>query len=660
MNSPGTKIATLPVPRTEAAALPVAPAVTNSLALIAYGTPVLLGASAFALGLFPIESRYLWGEASYLATADNLFSFSPYLDGTASLPPLLPLLLHAGSRVMSLDVFCRVLGAAFFAAAVVLLYLLGRKLYGYTAGLCAAILMLASPFSVFWAHKVIPEIPATALLLGSVYLLFLQLEQDHKSWWRALLSGALFAAAFMMQWITALAVIVPLYFVFSRRLKLEFLGYGLASLAAVAPYLVWAKNTQGAFVWPVWQAIASQMASAPTPDRAYYWKAILIVAGPLALFGVLGYLYGLALRQKDELGKLSAGVQAEPGSLRDRFLGKDLPLLLWFLSFVLCLSLAPHKENVYILPAIPALFLLAGRGFGGMTKNALGKLALVAVPAAIYLMATHLAYFQTREKWMDAMLESSGETRAAMLYMKESTPGKGVIYSNHLWPVAAYFSKQKTIALWPRDGRFYRVFPKNMTADGFFIYYRDVGKEPGEDWVNERPEFRKLQDLGAAVLYSYKYSGQGAITPEIAQRIDQAKGQFQAGAYDQVVESLSAIRVPDAEVSSLLGWSFYRTGKIAEAADAFHQGLRAEADNPRNLIGLGYCELRLANPQSAQQHFRAALTQAPDSVDAMVGLGLASMRLGDNATAEEQFRNALRIDPKNEEIRGYLNRFQAP
>jgi Flp pilus assembly protein TadD len=146
----------------------------------------------------------------------------------------------------------------------------------------------------------------------------------------------------------------------------------------------------------------------------------------------------------------------------------------------------------------------------------------------------------------------------------------------------------------------------------------------------------------------------------VRQRIDDAKTQFDAQAYEKVLDILSSVRFPDMEVANLRGWSYYRIGMIEQAAGAFREGLQAEADNPRNLIGLGYSELRLGDPQSARQHFRTALNQVPDAVDAMVGLGLASMRLGDNVAAEEQFRNALRLDPKNEEIRGYLSRAQAP
>jgi tetratricopeptide (TPR) repeat protein len=324
------------------------------------------------------------------------------------------------------------------------------------------------------------------------------------------------------------------------------------------------------------------------------------------------------------------------------------------------LNLAPHKDAAYLLPAMPALYLLAGRGFSGMRSNALGSVALLALPLALFYTATHLSYFQAHEKWMDVMLQYSGETREAGQYLRQSMPDNGAVYSNHLWPVAAYYSKRPTIVLWPRDARFYRVFPSNMKENGYFIYYRGVGKQPEEDWMGQRPEFHKLKDFGSTVLYAYKYSGQGTITAEVRQRIDDAKAQFDAQAYEKVLDILAPVHFPDMEVSNLRGWSYYRIGMIEQAAAAFREGLLAEADNPRNSIGLAYSELRLGDPQSARQHFRSALNQVPDAVDAMVGLGLASMRLGDNVAAEEQFRNALRLDPKNEEIRGYLSRAQAP
>ena len=657
MSATESNVTTFPTRKKEVSTVAVArprKAAAPKFGSIKEWTPVLLGATALVGGLFPFERRFLWTEASYLATAENLFSHSPYYSEAGSRPLLLPLLLHAGSRVMSLDIFARVLATMFFAAAVVLLYLLGRKLYGYGAGLCAAVLMILSPYFVFWSHKVMADIPATALLLASMYLLFLHLEGNDKFWWRALLSGALLAAAFMTQWMTALAVIVALYFVAIRRLRLPALGYGLACLAALAPYLIWNKVKLGTFVWPVWSALASEFGTEPTPDRIYYLKAVFIVVGPLALFGVLGYLYMLMTKQAD------SGEGQASSVLAGRFFSKDLALILWLLIFVALLSLAPHKDAAYILPAMPALYLLAGRGCSGMRSNALGSVALLAVPIALFYTATHLPYFQAHEKWMDVMLQYSGETREAGMFLRQSMPDGGAVYSNHLWPVAAYYSKRPTIVLWPRDARFYRVFPKNMSENGYFIYYRGVGKQPEEDWMDQRPEFHRLKDFGSTVLYAYKYSGQATITAEVRQRIDDAKTQFDAQAYEKVLDILAPVHFPDLEVANLRGWSYYRIGLIDQAAGAFREGLQAEADNPRNLIGLGYAELRLGDPQSARQHFRTALNQVPDAVDAMVGLGLASMRLGDNVAAEEQFRNALRLDPKNEEIRGYLSRAQAP
>ena len=608
-------------------------------------TVLALAPAAYLLGLFPFEWRYLWDEGVYLSIAENLFSSSPYYTEINFRPPLFPVLLHYGSNVMSIDLFGRLLGAAFFTAGVLLLFLFGSRLYGYWAGLWAAILMLLSPFFVFWSHKLMADIPSTVLLLGSMYFLFRTVQDARQRWWDAILAGLLLAASVLMRWVCGLGGICALYFLLTRRLKIRSaIFYAAGFLIGMAPYMAWGQIQQGSFWKPLLIAFrVVDEGSEPVLDRYFYLKSLFVILGPVALFGLFCYFFMVLLPRR-----------------RRGWLAFDLPLLVWALPLLLFLDRVTHKETRYILPAIPALYLLSGRGLSWLRHELLASVAVVALPIGMYYTVAHLNYFQGREPWVDTMLEYSGDTRDAGLYLKANTAPNAVVYSNHLWPVLAYYSKRKTVIVWPNDERFYRSYPKNMSENGYFTFYTGVEKRPDSFWVEGRPEFQKMTQFGNVVLYSYKYPGGSVSDPDFVNRLAQARTQFQQGAYDMVVETLAPIRIPDVDVGDLRGWANYRMGKIDEAIQAFQMGLLSEPNNPRCLTGLGYCELQSGDVQSAQKDFKAALDQVPDKLDAVVGLGLAYFRLGNNAAAAQQFRNALRLNPGDNEVKEYLKQTQVP
>ncbi len=143
---------------------------------------------------------------------------------------------------------------------------------------------------------------------------------------------------------------------------------------------------------------------------------------------------------------------------------------------------------------------------------------------------------------------------------------------------------------------------------------------------------------------------------ELVNRLAEARKDFQKGNYALVITTLEPIKAKDVDVANLRGWSHYRMGHIAEAARDFKAGLEIDPQNPRNLEGLGYCDLRQGNPVMAQRAFGLVLSQEPRDEDALVGLGLAFLDLGDKPAAIRMFRQVLAMDPANNEAKGYLKR----
>jgi tetratricopeptide (TPR) repeat protein len=143
---------------------------------------------------------------------------------------------------------------------------------------------------------------------------------------------------------------------------------------------------------------------------------------------------------------------------------------------------------------------------------------------------------------------------------------------------------------------------------------------------------------------------------ELVNRLADARKEFQKGNYAQVISILEPVTAKDIDVADLRGWSHYRIGLITEAAKDFKEGLEADPGNPRNLEGLGYCNLRQGNPVMAQRAFNLVLSREPQNEGALVGLGLAFLDLKDKPHAIQMFRKVLAMDPGNDEAKNYLRR----
>jgi tetratricopeptide (TPR) repeat protein len=136
--------------------------------------------------------------------------------------------------------------------------------------------------------------------------------------------------------------------------------------------------------------------------------------------------------------------------------------------------------------------------------------------------------------------------------------------------------------------------------------------------------------------------------------ITDARMAFRRREYPRVLDLLATVTVKDVDVTYLRGWSHYHLGMLDEAEEDFRQGLEVDPENPRNLVGSGYCYLRRGDTNAAQKQFSRVLEQIPDDLAALSGMGLTYLRLGDKSAAAQLFRQVLERDPDNEEAKDLL------
>jgi hypothetical protein len=78
-----------------------------------------------------------------------------------------------------------------------------------------------------------------------------------------------------------------------------------------------------------------------------------------------------------------------------------------------------------------------------------------------------------------------------------------VLYTNFNSPVFAYYTSLPMRVLSEQDATFYKAFPANMPESGYFILYKQIDKEPRQDWVESSPAFRVFQEFPSLTVYEY-------------------------------------------------------------------------------------------------------------------------------------------------------------
>jgi 4-amino-4-deoxy-L-arabinose transferase-like glycosyltransferase len=305
----------------------------------------------------PDEGRYAEIPREMLQGGDWVI---PHLNGLAYLekPPL-----QYWLTALSFQSFGESEGAArlwtglcgYLSLAVV--FFIGRRLWGFGAGLAALMLTAASTLFVLLGHQLTLDMSLNFwLLLSLAGFISAQLQREDRRACRAWMLGCWAAMAFAVLTKGLVGVLIPgatlaLYVAWQRDTKVFSrlnIGWGLPLFAAIAlPWFVLAARANPAFLRFFFIREHLQRYLTPIEHRTEpVWFFI-----PVLIVGVLPWL-------PQALRAIASGWRAS--APRGEF---DPVRLLWIWSvFVLVFfSLSDSKLIPYILPAVPALALLCSR-----------------------------------------------------------------------------------------------------------------------------------------------------------------------------------------------------------------------------------------------------------------------------------------------------------
>ena len=357
----------------------------------------------------PDEGRYAEIPREMLSGGDWVI---PHLDGLAYLekPPLqywLTALAYEafGQSEGSARLFTGVCGYL----SLVLVFFTGSRLWGFAAGLRAAMLTAASTLFVLLGHQLTLDMALNFFLLACLACFVeAQLRRDSPRAQRAWMLGCWCAAALAVLTKGLIGVLIPattlaVYTIWqrdSRALRLN-AGWGSALFAAIAlPWFILAAHANAEFLKFFFVREHFQRFLTPIEHRSEpWWFFIAVLAG-----GILPWL-------PQALGALGRGWRAS--APRGRF---DAGRLLWIWSvFVLVFfSFSDSKLIPYILPAVPTLALLCA-GAGALRCRPLAAGVLLSAAAG----AGALAY--AGGAW------SSGGGHALWVQLEPVLPWTGVL-----------------------------------------------------------------------------------------------------------------------------------------------------------------------------------------------------------------------------------------
>jgi hypothetical protein len=352
-----------------------------------YLAPVLVLAAGLRIwqvndtGFNSDEAVYA-GQAAAIADDPELSEFFPVFRAH---PLLLQTILSLGYQFDVGDGFARLTVAGIGVATVLLVYELGRLIYGRPAGLIAALLMALMPYHVVVTRQILLDGPMTFFATLTLVLLVRFVLSGRAIWLYA--TGAAMGLTFLAKE-TSVVLLGAIYAFLALTpeiaVKLRDLAISVGVMALViAPFpltLMLAGHRGTGESYLTWQLFRR-----PNHDWLFYPTTVPEVVGPLVL---LAALIGLWL-------------------LRREASWRETLLLSWITVPVVFFELWPVKGFQYLLPIAPAIAVLAGRALSRLpAPGRPGWQALAVLIVAVSL--TVPAWDRVEGSEQDTLLAGSG------------------------------------------------------------------------------------------------------------------------------------------------------------------------------------------------------------------------------------------------------------
>jgi Dolichyl-phosphate-mannose-protein mannosyltransferase len=393
------------------------------------------------------------------------------------------------------DLTARVVSAVFSILTVVALYFVGRVLYGRRAAALGAGALALSSYAVGLGRLALLDSTATFFIVMAVLFLALWLRSPREDQWLCCFAAAtMLAAQAKVAGILILVVFAALLLVNGawRMLRWQAIVKAvLTGLLALVPAILQVAAQPGALA----DFLGSSLKRRSVASWDYYIVTLLHAEGAAILIALA-------------LGMLVAAMRPRRADI--------LPWL-WLAVFAVFFAIYPLKAFNYLLPLVPALALLGGRGLSTLRMPRVPQLA---VTTALAVVCTLFAAPALASAVRD---DSSAGLREAARWLAANAPSNAGVMA------ISQGSGQYVYSFYgQRDAYPYGRFRIATVLPGGSVVTPQQ-TPPGQlplDWVTDRPE--NLIQNGTV---SYLIYATGALDdpPEQSQIISsQTERQFRS------------------------------------------------------------------------------------------------------------------------------------
>lgn len=388
-----------------------------------------------------------WDEAIYAKIAKNMVVSGDFLVERwhapkvwYEKPPLYMWLMAGCMKILGFSETASRLPSALLGFSTVLItFLLGKKLFGKTAGFIAGLALVTSVQFLYYARTSMLDVSATFFITLALYLYYISKERKYLTY--SLLSGISLGLAVMIKGVVGFIPfpIIFLYEVylflshqqkFTKKLFISYLALFFSSILVYAPWHLAMSQEFGFAFWKNYigyHVIDRATSSIEDKGRPFWWYfevlkvsmrlwfIALLVALPIALF--------YAKKKYNSLVFVS----------------------IWAIFIFIFFSAATSKLVWYITPIYPAVCLIIGFGVTYLLHKIYMRLApnkiFLFKFVSVYLLTLGVLLYFFVNRGMVYYSDATGSP-ARLLQLKDAMFGTNTkVYIDRLeLPVALYYT----------------------------------------------------------------------------------------------------------------------------------------------------------------------------------------------------------------------------
>ncbi len=419
---------------------------------------------AFALRIYRLDHQSIWyDEGVSVYYADQ--SLKDLIAGVSAdnHPPLHFLILHLWLKLAGQSEFAiRFLSLICGVLAVPLLFRLGRELFNQRVGSLAAFLLSLSPFHVWFSQEARMYTLAALLGLASVYTFVLLLRKGTSSVRRYLWPSYVITSTLGLYTHFYFAFIIlfeNIAFLTQRLLRrtpestnpesTNLRTWLLTQLCIALLFLPWARfvATRYAADATYWEGALGLLAA--TKDTFTAFSVGHTLGGKAADLATLGFVALAAAGVLASLWERNNGLQNSTDAKVPSALGIVLLYLVVPIGALFAISYhRPKFAPRYLLPAVPAFYLLMAVGLGKLVSSCKPQVKgsrLVGIAALIGLLcslgfvsvasASSLANYYDDEEYARADFRSVAEYISSHAEAKDAI----ILVGGHMLPAFTYY-----------------------------------------------------------------------------------------------------------------------------------------------------------------------------------------------------------------------------